>query len=302
MIRCSAILGSGALPHVGESWKGEICAVYEHSVHLKAEGRYLTLGAPGLAPHPYSILWKIFPEEPRLGMGCTVTRYGVTFENGESLNFRCMELFTPATSCRETASQDRILAAVNAALDAALSHTDKNELLVLATRQQHLFPHDASSVTTAMRLREESLLLALAEALISGDQALFVAASEEMAGFGQGLTPSGDDFLAGVYSALRFRHQSCLPTVFTPGAIAKAASAASRKTSGFSGFLLESAASGQIAEPLSDWLDAVHRGDAEGAVALVGSIAALGHSSGLDCFAGMVLALQLAMGGSAWTR
>jgi len=302
MMMCNAILGDAAVPASGQRWRGEVCAVFEHSVHLKAEGRYFTLGAPTLVPHPYSILWNGFAVAATVGLGCTVTKHGLTFENGESLNFRSMQRISPVTRCGTVASQERMLSAMDGAVGAAVHHAEKSEFLVLAVRQKEFSLPDASDVTTAMHRRGGLLLRAVREAIREGDYDRLAEAAEELAGFGPGLTPTGDDILAGVFSSLRFRSRSGLPTPFTPDQIVKAAIGPGRKTSEFSGFLLTSAASGEIALPLADWLDAVHRGDEEAAVRLVDDIAGIGHTSGLDCLAGMVLALRASMGAEAWTE
>jgi len=102
----------------------------------------------------------------------------------------------------------------------------------------------------------------------------------------------GDDFLAGALAALRFfgksRGRPVLPHLFGRGLAAHAGA----RTTPFSAFLLGCAATGGVARPLSDWLDAAHRGQAAQAAALVPEVADLGHSSGLDALCGMVLALQ----------
>jgi len=300
MIPVNAVLGSAAVPPAGETWKGEICAVYQRSAHLRAEGRYLTLGEPTLAPHPYSILWRRFSSAAMLGMPCLVTPQGLAFGNGDRLDFGSMPRFTPVERCEHTTSAQGIREAIGATLAEALEYGDRNKLLLLAAGHAASSPRDTSSVARALRLRGKQLVRTMSEALAQRDKSLFVIASEAMAGFGEGLTPSGDDLLAGVYAALRFHHHSGKDTPFTPDEVEQTADATSQGTSAFSGFLMQSAARGLIALPLADWLDSAHQGDAAAAGALVRDIARLGHSSGLDCLGGMILALQISLGGASW--
>jgi hypothetical protein len=121
-----------------------------------------------------------------------------------------------------------------------------------------------------------------------------------LAGVGIGLTPAGDDFLAGVLVALRYYAQSSGDVVFPRSYLEEVACKAGIHTSSFSAFLLASAAKGLVAEPLANWLDAVHLGMADLAVEKVPEIAKLGHSSGLDTLSGMLLALQTVVGERPW--
>jgi len=301
MTRPVAILGCAAAPPEGARWEGEVCAVFERSAHVRLDGRYLTLGDPSLAPHPCNILWERYAAA-KLGMACAVSSRGLVLENGEHLDFNAARRFTPVMRCRDIAPARRILDALEATAAKALGFSSDDDFFTLIARPERASRRNASSIAVAMRLREERLFEAVAAAIRHGDAAGLVRASQEMAGLGQGLTPSGDDFLAGVYAALLFRGRSGLAAAFASQEIEAAAHAASRLTTGFSGFLMTNAAAGLVAKPLADWLDAVHRGDAPLAESLVERIAGLGHTSGLDCLAGMVLSIQVSMEGSSWTN
>jgi hypothetical protein len=119
------------------------------------------------------------------------------------------------------------------------------------------------------------------------------SASEGLAGLGTGLTPSGDDLLAGLLAALRFHAASTggpLPQV----ALDEVARRAAARTSPFSGFLVRCAARGLVAAPVERWLRAVLAG-ARSAGAHTAAVAAAGHSSGVDTLAGLVCGLEASL-------
>jgi hypothetical protein len=112
------------------------------------------------------------------------------------------------------------------------------------------------------------------------------AAAEELGGLGPGLTPAGDDVLAGLFLAARAR--------FGPGAEpGLLAVAASVVTTDLSGAFLRWAARGQHVGPAHDLLTAAARGDGGGAALAVARLDRFGSSSGADLAYGLGLGLGL---------
>jgi hypothetical protein len=104
-------------------------------------------------------------------------------------------------------------------------------------------------------------------------------------GLGPGLTPSGDDFLAGALAIL-----DALTEHRVHAALGRAIGRApSDVTSPLSWCLLKAAAKGHIGERLWDAVAALVSGDASGAIAFIQTI---GHSSGWDTLAGMTTTLR----------
>jgi Protein of unknown function (DUF2877) len=133
---------------------------------------------------------------------------------------------------------------------------------------------DASALAGTATVRRASQAL--------NDQDLLGAVSL-LAGLGPGLTPSGDDVLAGILLV------AALTERFTPSELRAAADTA--RTHDISRSFLRWAANGQSIEPVHDLLSAVAAGrptgDAEQAVA------AIGATSGHDLLLGLRLALSL---------
>jgi hypothetical protein len=110
------------------------------------------------------------------------------------------------------------------------------------------------------------------------------AAAEELGGLGPGLTPAGDDVLAGLLLAARARSGADAEA----GLLAVAASVA---TTALSSAFLCWAARGQHVGPAHDLLAAAARGDGPGAAAAVTRLGRFGSSSGADVAYGLRLGL-----------
>lgn len=141
---------------------------------------------------------------------------------------------------------------------------------------------------------------ALARALHQRDGDRVAAEARALLGRGPGLTPSGDDVLAGVLATLRVLGPSRPPPVAawvaaTADRLARAVlDDARRHTTALSAQLLTYADAGAVALPLGDVLRAVAgRGEL---VAAATRLARLGHTSGSDLLVGIALAVDLLVG------
>ena len=296
-------VGCLAAPAGGAARRGRIRAVFARCVHAACDDCCLTLGDESLPAHPYSILWQGFPGGWRVGEAVAVTAEGVFARGGLMVAAASLAPFSPPTSRRPMAGPPRnrrALAASAAAARAIPRRGGFHDLL-------HDFPGPAPSEATgrlsgAIGGLERRLGARLARALARGDWEDFAGAARDLAGLGQGLTPAGDDFLAGVLAALRFHGESSGAPLFPRQSLADLAGELAGRTTPFSGFLLRCAARGLVAGPVGDWLAAAHGGEAAKAGRAVAALAGLGHSSGLDALSGMWLAVRTVTdtGGPTW--
>lgn len=134
-------------------------------------------------------------------------------------------------------------------------------------------------------------LRSLRKSLVNGRTELIIQAMEPLLGYGNGLTPAGDDLALGLLLALRrwgdvicpgldsaHLSQACLPLAY-------------QKTTTLSANLIECAAGGLADERLILALDGLVSGAPE-AAACAAMLAEWGHSSGLDALTGMALAVM----------
>ncbi len=111
---------------------------------------------------------------------------------------------------------------------------------------------------------------------------------EALIGLGPGLTPSGDDVLAGAMIALRAFSQAALADRLAAWALPRAETATGR----ISYAHLSAAATGEGAGALHDLLVAITAPDAASLASALDRLARIGHCSGWDALAGSAAALR----------
>jgi hypothetical protein len=303
-MRSKGVVGCIALPTPGSVLRGKVVAVFSRCVHVAMQdGDFLVLGGKDLAAHPAAVLWPDFAVDLELGRKIAVTSEGIFKEDALYRTFEGMCLFTPGSGCRPMAPTDRVLAALGASLRRAAGFSMRGGFHEIMLRRLGVVPeHPSGRLEDRLARLGSARWAELARALGLGDWAAFKQQALECAGMGAGLTPAGDDFLGGVLAALRYHGESSGREVVSQQFFDDLARSAKLRTTPFSGFLLGCAARGQVAEPFAAWILAVHRGQVETAARHVLDIAAVGHSSGLDTLAGMLLALRGIMGERPWTE
>lgn len=155
--------------------------------------------------------------------------------------------------------------------------TDLGEALVAAT------PAHETAVERALSAAIEDLRTALG----SDDAARACAAADAVLGLGPGLTPSGDDLLAGLLVACHGLHGEATTAELGRHLTARATG----RTTALSAALLRCAATGAAAAPVLDLVDAV-AGRRPLGPALHGLLA-VGHTSGHDTARGVHLAAEV---------
>lgn len=155
----------------------------------------------------------------------------------------------------------------------------------------------ASAAPLPYDLREP--LDAFVAALTDADRPRAGAAADHLIGLGPGLTPSGDDLIAGVLSGAQLLapvvggagSDALVGTVRDVGAAV--AARARQATTAISAALLQHAARGEVAAPAADLLRAL---TGHGRIpAAVDGLLAVGSSSGRDLAAGLLTGADLAV-------
>lgn len=129
---------------------------------------------------------------------------------------------------------------------------------------------------------------ALSDALAAGDVLAAADAAEALIGLGPGLTPAGDDVVAGALATLRLLGPAAgtARTGALADALAAGSHAAADRTTSLSAVLLRHADAGEVAAPAAGvFLALIGRGVLKAAVR---SLLAVGHTSGHDLARGIV--------------
>lgn len=133
---------------------------------------------------------------------------------------------------------------------------------------------------------------AVRDALQTKQVKTFEAAALRVIGLGNGLTPSGDDFLGGIFFALAHRpHPKWL--LGLPALKANLHKACEALTNPISAALLADNMAGTSFGELHDMLDALESNDSRFIAAARDALLDVGSSSGADMLTGLLLALTL---------
>jgi hypothetical protein len=114
---------------------------------------------------------------------------------------------------------------------------------------------------------------------------------QTLVGLGEGLTPSGDDFLVGLLAILHLT--GFLPCRADSSVQAHFCACVRLGTSQLSGEFLRCAFAGHFAEPLVRLVRALCAPSADAWLAHAATLATVGHSSGVDAMVGIALGCRL---------
>ena len=143
--------------------------------------------------------------------------------------------------------------------------------------------------------RVQDMALDLARACLDGDFPKLTRKGKEMIGLGPGLTPSGDDFLGGLFFAARFLHQT-YPEDFRweEDAVLELLGWARTRTHAISHAIFSDLALGHGPEPLHDLIGGLLEGrDLDSNLEAALRVTAIGHCSGWDLLAGAVTGMLM---------
>lgn len=155
---------------------------------------------------------------------------------------------------------------------------------------------DAETEIDPILRRAWPAVRAIASACLRRDTAGIWNQTDSLVGLGEGLTPSGDDFLGGLLfcsGALR----GVIPGLADQDSSqpARFLESAKWRTNQISFTLLEDLAGGQAVEPLHDFVYSILSGQAGESLASVSRLTRIGHSTGWDLLTGALTGFLLTL-------
>lgn len=144
----------------------------------------------------------------------------------------------------------------------------------------------AAEITAALQRRSTSLIEALAQAR----QTDACQHAVSMVGLGPGLTPSGDDFLVGLFAVLNIAGSPCCG--WLDGGTAVLLQVAN-STHAISLAALTAAAEGRVRESIAALIESLMHGTPDTLVAPLSRVLAIGSTSGADIVEGILAGLEL---------
>jgi len=272
-------------------WSGEVLAVHARSCYLASEdGEIFAIVQQPLGNGPFSV---VIPAAHidllhGLSLGAAADGTGESLVLGEAIqiNLGGAALWDPKAYPGLSADEPALSRCLVEAHRAAAT-------LSPATSLARLLPHlqDEDLPETLQRVshfpRSHALIAGLADALGQRNRRSLKVVTSSLAGLGPGLTPSGDDFLAGVLVALALAHEHRPDAVLVEIAALLTETAAPR-TNEISAAYLRAAHAGEVTERWHPLIAAIASGHAAGVGTAAGAVMEVGETSGADMLAGFL--------------
>ncbi len=288
-----------------EGWSGEVIAVHAQSCYVTGDDAeiYAIVHAP-LGNGPLNLV--IRPPGPSsfpgLTVGTSVASTGARLLLGENLDIDVERaaLWDPKAYLAIGADSDGLRRCLVELYRTAPASAPGQSLVRLLP---HLHEDDLPAPLEAVSHfpRSHALIAGLVEGLTSRNRRSLKVVTSSLAGLGPGLTPAGDDFLAGTLLALALiqEHRADAELAQIAGLLLETAAP---RTHEISAAYMRAAHAGEASEAWHPLLGAIAAGDATAARDAVGAVMAIGETSGADMLAGFITGMAALHGGSpmAW--
>ena len=280
------VLGSAARRVLAEGGEGKILAVFERAFYLEGRGGLICLGPVSLGPGPLNLLcanW--WHSEVAPGMLARLSGAGIRLASGAVFSLAgAMDWRPPRPPEWHAAHLRRGLAALVRAAARRAPRDGLGRLIpALADGEQRAAADDTAS---PLLRRAAAGASALAGWLARDAGPPPPARVRVLIGLGPGLTPSGDDLIAGTLIALRAFLRPDAAKQLGAWALRLAAT----RTGAISRAHLAAAAAGEGPEPLHRVLAAICTAAEVDLERELDAVAGIGHCSGWDALAGVALA------------
>ncbi len=280
-----------------------VAAVYATSFYLTPDGRqFVCIGGLELGRGPLNALCAVIPAADWATLGVKDSQRGridsgaLWLDGGPRFAVAGAEPWTPAPWPADW-SGERLITALRDFLTTAGRHLPDEGLAPIVMGKA--FAPVTSPFARVATLKIAALEDWLTEAIAGNDEMDRIAgdAVRGLLGLGPGLTPSGDDFIAGLLIAL---HAMGMPALASRLADF-VTSAPEGVTSPLSLAFLDAAIAGHPSESMHAVISALLSNRSCDANALIAKIDAIGHSSGWDMLSGVVVGLAAGAGATQRT-
>ncbi len=270
---------------------GCVAALFERSFYVSVAGGFVCIGERTLGDGPLNAVcavpagssWRRLGVRLGAATRCTATELWVS--PGLAVDLACARPWRPAEPQRWSAvSLARGLEHLHRLAVGQVPEDGLGGLVLTAARPGAASPVKRRAAAPAAALGRW-LRAAPGE---SGAACDLRRAVDGLVGLGPGLTPSGDDLLGGVMVALETLGQRTA----TARLAVRVRAVCGTATTPIAAAHLAAATQGLAAAPLHDALRALLEGDRGGLATALQGVARVGHCSGWDALAGMVLALR----------
>jgi hypothetical protein len=277
-----------------EGWSGELVAVHARSCYVMDEDSeiYAVVDeAAGNGPLNLVVGGALPGALQHLSVGETVKSTGSLLMLSDSLDIGLANAaLWNATPPALPPDQDALRLTLATVFDTASGEAPATSLArLLPYLDEEDLPDELQRVDHFPR--SHALMCGLAESLARRNRRSLKVVTSSLAGFGPGLTPAGDDFLAGVLLALALR-QEPHPDPELHEIAGLVLDTAAPRTGEISAAYLKAARAGEAGERWHRLLAALRSGAGEALPAAARAVMQTGETSGGDMLAGFLTALR----------
>jgi len=295
-------LGAIAREAMAAARGGRVLAAVTRAIYLESDRGELTWLTTAEAPmHGRGLSLQGPLPLPAVGATYVTSADGLTLNEVRfSLTWREARVWRPPSVRVEPsltiAELSRYLPGVHAFLEGLPAPRGLAVLLrsIMARPQEPVFDFEGNDEARGLR-RGTSAIAAIAAAGRTGNMAGVLASAEDLIGLGEGLTPSGDDFIGGMLFGAATLHATYrLPGRIPPEALHHFLIRAEARTTRLSSTLLRDYAAGQGPEALHHYVRALLAGRPVAEIRrLASEVIRIGASTGWDSLTGLWMALGM---------
>ncbi len=296
------IIGEAARGWLSQSQRGKVFAAVTHATYLLTEEEELVWLATAETPmHRRCIQWAA--PLPHMAVDSTFTIQGqsIDLDSGTKLNFRTSHVWeSPALSVGDVIEIGQLPNKLIAVCEPFLARETPvgvgafiRPLIQIAKKQDSSTGIQPENILT---MTAWPIIERIAMACLSHDLPGVLLQAEALVGLGEGLTPSGDDFLGGLFFARYllscfYPHLICLEFSNLPEWI----DAYQPRTNLISFVLLKDNAAGHALDPLNRFgIALLTNQPVESASSAASDLIKVGHSTGWSMLTGFLTGMLLA--------
>jgi|WetSurSiteA1Bulk_404760.scaffolds.fasta_scaffold11121_2 hypothetical protein len=289
-------IGEAALRVVSGAENGSVLASVTKSVYLLGDRGDLCWLIPTEVPMHQRAM-RATAQLPWLSAGdrYVVVDHCLTTSSGEKVNFKHAEIWmSPTIASNQTVSISGLFKTLTMVVDRLLLHHNPSGLGGLILPILQVSDHQAGIPEMCQSHVLSKKTWPAVNGIILGatanDANLILTHAESLVGFGEGLTPSGDDFLGGFFFSLQLLfHYYPNAVKLPPGNYADFFRRSKPLTNVISYAILRDHVDGHSVEPLHHFANGLIQGEPVDQLYLhVEELIRLGHSTGWDLLTGFL--------------
>lgn len=287
-------IGSYAQKILKEGAVGEVHSTFDRAFNVLISGELIGIGRGDVPKGPFNIVTDIGLNDSMRSLVDKGERIRLdedllSFRNGLTVCLTKAEIWQPKRGVEKPFEIELVKRNLSLVEElASLRNEGFGQLVQHIENMISGAPFDDSQLNQIARSGVPDII-ALVNAVKSGDTDLVGQSAKNLVGLGQGLTPSGDDLLAGFMAGLRWTVNSLNGDVNYVDEINRNIINVAEGTTMLSKQLLTCAAYGEVNEAVEGLLKAILAGHAGSVTTATEKVLAIGESSGVDSIVGILL-------------